>query len=218
MSAVPASRAAERRICIGLDLDNTIIDYRRLFVEVGASLRLVPADFRGDKTALRSAVRALSDGERLWTALQAEVYGARIMGARMMPGALAFIRRAVATGLPTFIVSHKTRRPAADPDGVDLHEAARAWLDHHGVIGPGALQSDNVFFEATRAEKIARIRALRCTTFIDDLVEMFEDEQFPEDVDKLLLAEDGAGAGAYRIISSWAEAETHLLTGLHYAH
>ena len=74
MTAVLAQRTRETGGCrIGLDLDNTIIDYRRLFAEVAFGLGLVGADFVGDKFLLRQAVRALPEGERRWTELQAEV-------------------------------------------------------------------------------------------------------------------------------------------------
>ena len=41
-----------------------------------------------------------------------------------------------------------------------------------------------------RAEKIARIKALGCTHFIDDLEEVFIDSDFPSDVERFLLSED----------------------------
>lgn len=217
MTAVLAQRTRETGGCrIGLDLDNTIIDYRRLFAEVAFGLGLVGADFVGDKFLLRQAVRALPEGERRWTELQAEVYGARIAGARVMPGALGFVRRAVALGIPLFIVSHKTHRPAADPDGVDLRDAATGWLQQNGFLAADALKRSQVFYETTRAEKIARIRALGCTVFVDDLIEVFEDADFPTETARLLLAEDGAAGGNYRVVASWREAEESVFSRLHH--
>lgn len=214
MTAAFAAGSGRMRGCrIGLDLDNTIIDYRQSFAEVAASLGLVAPGFAGDKGLLRQTVRAQPDGERRWTELQAEVYGARIGRARMMPGAIDFVRRAVASAVPVFIVSHKTRRPAADPNGVDLREAARGWLDHHGFLATDTLDPAQVFFEATRAEKIARIGVLGCTVFVDDLVEVFDDAAFPSEVDRLLLAEDGARSGDYRVVRSWSQIDSALLPG-----
>jgi hypothetical protein len=217
MMAALAERTRGPGDCrIGLDLDNTIIDYRHLFAEVAIGLGLVGADFVGDKFRLRQAVRALPEGERRWTELQAEVYGARIGGARMMRGALEFVRRAVALGVPVFIVSHKTRRPAADPNGVDLRDAALAWLHQNGFLAADALAPAQVFFEATRSEKTARIRSLGCTVFVDDLIEVFHDADFPTGVDRFLLAEDGAVAGDYQIVASWRQIEDSVLSRLHH--
>ena len=50
-----------------------------------------------------------------------------------------------------------------------------------------AIPKENVFFEATRTEKIARIKALDCTHFIDDLEEIFLDPEFPETTRQFLL-------------------------------
>ena len=213
MSELAAAIGRGRRPCIGLDLDNTIICYRRLFAEVAVLSGLVAPGFAGGKHELRTAIRALPDGERCWTRLQAEVYGERIMRARMMPGALDFVRRAVAASLPVVIVSHKTLRPAADPDGVDLREAARGWLEHNGFIAADALSADAVYFEATRADKIARIRALGCTLFVDDLIEVFEDPAFPREVERLLIAEDGAAAGDYQVVGSWRQVAEVVFAG-----
>lgn len=211
MSARMAAIGRDRTARIGLDLDNTIICYRQLFAEVAVLRGLIAPGFDGDKFALRRTIRALPDGERVWTELQAEVYGPRIMGARMMPGALGFVRRAVASSIPVVIVSHKTMRPAADPNGTDLRVAALGWLDHHGFVAADALRPDEIFFEATRADKIARIRALGCTVFVDDLVEVFEDTAFPSDVSRLLIAEDGVAAGDYDVVRSWRQVGEMLL-------
>jgi hypothetical protein len=213
MSARAVKARSDRPVCIGLDLDNTIISYRQLFAEAAITSGLIAPGFVGDKLSLRQAVRALPDGERRWTELQAEVYGTRIMAAPMMPGALDFVRRAVASSIPVAIVSHKTKRPASDPSGIDLRAAALAWLDHQGFIAENALRIEAIFFETTRAEKIARIRALDCTAFVDDLIEVFEDADFPPDVDRLLIAQDGADPGDYRIVRSWQQVEDVLLSG-----
>lgn len=214
MMAAPAAEIRRGRpVCIGIDLDNTIIDYRESFSEVAASLCLVPDGFSGDKAALRACVRALPDGEHRWIELQAEVYGARILTAREMPGALDFVRRAVAAAVPVFIVSHKTQYPAADPQGIDLRAAAREWLARHGFIADDALSPSSVFFEGTRADKVARIGALGCTAFIDDLVEVFDDVGFPPGLENFLLATSAAPTGAFHVVSSWYQIEAALLIG-----
>jgi hypothetical protein len=58
---------------IGIDFDNTLVLYDLVFKNCGIARGLLPADFHGDKNAVRAAIRALPDGERQWTALQAEV-------------------------------------------------------------------------------------------------------------------------------------------------
>jgi hypothetical protein len=177
---------------IGIDFDNTLIDYDRVFLKSARERGLVPRDFAGSKKAVRDAIRLLPDGELTWQRLQGHVYGAGIGGAAPFPGAHDFLRRCAAQGIETFIVSHKTRFGHFDPERVNLRAAACGWMRDHGFLEP--VPADHLYFEDDREKKIARIAALRCTHFIDDLEEIFTDPQFPAGVRRILLAESGAAA------------------------
>jgi hypothetical protein len=180
---------------IGIDFDNTLIDYDRVFLEAARERGLVSRDFVGPKRAVRDAIRLLPDGELTWQRLQGHVYGAGIGGAVPFPGARDFLRRCAREGVATFIVSHKTRFGHYDPARVDLREAARGWMSEQGFFRTGAgLPGDHVYFESDREHKLARIAALACTHFIDDLEEIFADPRFPAGVRRILLAESGAEA------------------------
>jgi hypothetical protein len=189
-----APEPAVNPLRIGIDFDNTLIDYDRVFVEAARELRLVPDDFNGSKRAVRDAIRLLPDGELTWQRLQGHVYGARIDRAIPFAGAREFLRRCARNGVSTFIVSHKTRYGHYDPARIDLREAARDWLTSQGFFNPerGGVTPDQVYFEDDRADKLARIAALGCTHFIDDLPEVFSDPQFPDGVRRILFAETGA--------------------------
>lgn len=198
-------------IRLGLDFDNTIVLYDDVFRDLGTEAGLLPAGFAGGKRAVRDHVRGLPDGERLWTALQAKVYGAGIARAVPSPGLQAFLARCRVGGIELFIVSHKTEFAAADPAGINLREAARSWIAAHGLTDPerGGIPPEKVFFEATRAEKIDRIRALACTHFVDDLNEVFQEPDFPAHVRAYLYAPTADGAAqpteAWHPVQSWME-------------
>jgi len=178
---------------IGIDFDNTLIDYDRVFLTAARELGLVAADFVGSKRAVRDAIRLLPDGELTWQRLQGHVYGVGIGGAVPFAGASAFLRRCALDGITTFIVSHKTRFGHYDPARVDLRAAARGWMTEQGFFRVGeGLPEDHVYFEDDRGRKLARIAALGCTHFIDDLEEVFADPDFPPGVRRILLAETGA--------------------------
>jgi len=197
---------SDRRI--GIDFDNTLVLYDLVFRNCGIERGLLPRDFRGDKDAVRSAIRARDGGERQWTALQAEVYGPRMAAAEMAPGARDALKGLRRAGWQISIVSHKTRFAAADPN-VDLRAAAWTWLETSGLLteAGGPVDRADVFFEATRTAKIARIRALGCVGFIDDLVEVFEEPDFPAEVAPYLLVLDPARSpqGRFEIVRSWTE-------------
>jgi hypothetical protein len=192
---------------IGIDFDNTLIDYDRVFLAAARERGLVPGDFDGAKRAVRDAIRLLPDGEPIWQRLQGYVYGAGIGGAVPFPGAREFVARCERKGVATFIVSHKTRFGHFDPARVDLRAAARGWLDARGFLQ--AIPADRLYFEDDREHKIARIAALGCTHFIDDLEEVFADPSFPAGVRRILIAESGAES-CETLCSDWQDVTTAI--------
>jgi hypothetical protein len=203
---------ANRRI--GIDFDNTLISYDEVFLGVARARGLLASDFTGNKQAVRDAIRLMPDGELAWQRLQGHVYGKGIGGATLPDGAMAFLRRCRAGGCKVFIVSHKTELGHHDPDRVNLRDAALAWMQAHEFFAEsgGALARTNVFFEATRADKIKRIAALGCTHFIDDLPEVLTDPAFPPGVARLLLANSGA-ASDIAMCTSWSDVAEAVFNG-----
>jgi hypothetical protein len=202
-----ASRTAPRRI--GLDFDNTIICYDALFVTLARRRGLIGPDVPANKRAVRDALRLLPEGERLWQLLQAEAYGPLIDKAEPSPGVETFLDCGTRCGATFFIVSHKSRYATQDAERChDLVAAAQGWLAARGIVGDaGPVRPADVFFEASRAEKVARITQLGCTAFIDDLEETFAEPSFPADTRAILI--DGGGLAGrmagIRICRSWAD-------------
>ncbi len=199
---------------VGLDLDNTLAGYDRLFALAAAESGYLSAAAAPGKQAVRAAVRALPDGERKWRRLQARVYGPRMVEAEVAPGAAAAVRRLQAAGAEVAIVSHKSRYAAEDAAGADLREAALGWLAAKGFFSTLGLRRDAVFFEDDRQGKLGRIGELGCTHFVDDLEEVLGDPAFPEGVERLLYAPVGAcAAGPWRRCASWTEVGDAILGG-----
>lgn len=173
----------QSRRCIGLDLDNTLADYRHLFTQLAREAGVVQtASSSVDREALRAAVRASQGGESLWQSLQAAAYGPRMATALLFPGVADFLSTAHRLGYRLFIVSHRTLFAAADKGTppTNLHETALAWLNRNGMIGEGALiRKEDVYFETSRPAKLARIASLTPEIFIDDLPEVLQDVDFP---------------------------------------
>ena len=174
---------------IGIDFDNTLAGYDHLFAEAARGRGWTDVPLDEGKQALRDALRAGPDGENNWRSLQAEVYGARMAEARLFDGVADFFGICRDRGVTVSIISHKTRYAAADPGGVDLHAASLDWMTAQGFFEEGGFGIDpgQVFFEASRADKLARIAALGCTHFIDDLEEVLLAPEFPKDVKRYLI-------------------------------
>ncbi len=180
---------------IGVDFDNTIVRYDELFHRIAVERRLIPASVPARKKEVRDYLRRHGQ-EREWTELQGEAYGPGMAEAQPFPGAIEFFSRAVRSGFPTYVISHKTRVPAVGP-AYDLHQSARDWLKAQGFFDPAriGLAPEHVFFGTTRREKLEIIREKGCTHFIDDLEETFREKEFPSGVVKILFGHDRCPEG-----------------------
>ena len=192
---------------IGVDFDNTIVCYDEVFGRIAVEQGLVPPEAATSKTAIRDHLRAAGAEDR-WTELQGVIYGPRMMDAPPFPGVFEFFSACRAAGLPVAIISHRTRFPYLG-ERHDLHAAARDFLARYGFHGEAGigLPADRVFFEETKEGKLARIAAIGCTTFIDDLPELLADPRFPAGVRRILFdprATQDAPAGVVSA-RSWAE-------------
>jgi len=199
---------------IGLDFDNTIIAYGDVFLAAAKERGLIADNFQGGKQSVRDAIRLLPDGELAWQRLQGHVYGRGIGGAAMYDGVEAFLRRCRSGRRPVAIVSHKTKYGHHDPSRVDLREAALDWMRRRGIIGDGefSIPPEQIFFEDTRHDKLARIAALGCTCFIDDLEEVLLDPGFPMGVTRILFSEHKASKPEppYVVCPTWRDIEAQV--------
>jgi len=172
---------------IGIDFDNTIACYDGVFHAAALERGLIPANLASDKNTVRDFLNSNGRADE-FTELQGYVYGARIELASPYPGFGEFVARARQADHGLFIVSHKTRHPILGPRH-DLHAAARGFLIERGLVGAGRGQIDpaDVFFELTKEAKVARIAALGCEAFIDDLPEIFASPDFPGTARRILF-------------------------------
>jgi hypothetical protein len=185
---------AWRLSMIGVDFDNTIVCYDALFHRVALESGLVPADLPVNKSEVRNHLRRIGR-EEVWTEMQGCVYGARMAEAAPYPGVLEFFQACRRAGIPTCIISHKTRHPFLGQPH-DLHQAALLWLEQQGFFDPAqiGLSRSQVFLELTKQAKIQRIAACRCTHFIDDLPELLSEPGFPQ-IERILFDPNGLYAG-----------------------
>jgi hypothetical protein len=202
---------------IGLDFDNTIVAYDQVFRSAAIGRGLIDDTVGAEKRAIRDRIRLLPDGELSWQRLQGYVYGTGIAQATMFDGVDSFLRRCGRERCPVVIVSHKTNFGHHDSARTNLRVAAVDWMTEHGFFGAEGygVSVENVYFEGTRSEKLARISALGCTHFIDDLAEVLEDPAFPERVTRILFSPDGTDdrALAYFVCRTWRDVEERVFGG-----
>jgi hypothetical protein len=206
---------------IGIDFDNTIAGYDRLFARLAVEYGLLERAPAGGKRAVRDAIRARDrNGDVSWQRLQAIAYGKHMVDAEMIAGVADFLAACRTRNVPIRIVSPKTRHAAYDPDRVDLRLAAINWMQGKGFFDAAGfgLTPAQVFFEATRHDKVERIRALGCTHFIDDLEEVFAEPGFPSEVRAILFDPTGTTlpqAGNCMPLGAWDEITEYVLGARH---
>jgi hypothetical protein len=206
--------APEKHLRIGIDLDNTLACYDRVFVALARERGLLaPGGTPPSRIELRQRLRR-EGREDLWTEMQGVAYGPRMAEVEPFAGVVDFVARCADLGAQVFIISHRTRYPyRGEPH--DLHAAARAWLERQGFIGhnDSAIAAADVFLELDRRRKLQRIATLRCTSFVDDLPEIFEDEDFPRSARPILFDPDGGWKGRVAIAraTSWNEIAALIL-------
>lgn len=161
---------------IGLDFDNTIVDYDSVFFSTAREQQLVPETIQPTKRAVRDYLRE-QDNEDAWTLLQGFVYGTRMKNATLFPNIPAFLNQCRHHHADVFIISHKTPHPYMGP-AYDLYASACEFIENKGLYELG-IPRERVFFEISKEKKIQRITDLQCDVFLDDLPEFLSMPQFP---------------------------------------
>ena len=190
---------------LGLDFDNTIINYNELFHKIAFEKNLIPADLPKEKNAVRNYLRE-NEIENEWTMIQGEVYGERIKEAIPFEGMLSALHVLKLEKIHITIISHKTRVPYIGAKN-NLHAAAISWMkinrffDQYGLN----IKKNQIFFEQTKEEKINRIIAKGCTHYVDDLPEILE--MIPNGINKILFSPNRSKQFSenWNVINSWKE-------------
>lgn len=199
---------------VGLDFDNTIVCYDRLFHRLACERGLIPATVPMSKQAVRDYLRSIGR-EDAWTEMQGIGYGPRIADAEPFPGVMSFLALAKDAGFRVVIVSHKTKHPYLG-EKHDLHAAAHTFLATHGFTRTcdTGLSPESVYLELTKHAKLDRIGSLGCDIFVDDLPEFLAEPSFPLKPRKVLFDPANAhpDAPGYSRAQSWADV-TRLVLG-----
>ncbi len=186
---------------IGLDFDNTIVNYTGVFYDVGRKLNYLPEGVGKSKSAVKQYLLSI-DKEDTWTELQGKVYGRHIEQATPYAGVIDFIDSAILKGHQVYIISHKTKYPYIG-EKVDFHEAALKWLNINGLINDSRLTLNQCFFNETKEDKLNKVKMLECDIFVDDLRSILDHELFPSLCKGILFSPDRRVESKHEQVSSW---------------
>ncbi len=172
---------------IGLDLDNTVIDYSRAYRTIAEKMGL-PEGFV-DRESIRPLLRRSEDDDMEWQSFQSILYTDGLAFAQPAAGLHDFLNLCETLNVGVFIVSHKTSQTPVQFGARDLRAPALEWLLEHGIV-PGYVQEEDVYFCSTRAEKVQTIATVGCDAFVDDLIEVLDHPDLPRDIIRFLYQLD----------------------------
>ena len=189
---------------IGIDLDNTIINYDKVFFSVAIKNKLVPKNISKNKISIKKYLFKKKLTKK-WKVLQSEVYGKNISEAIPYKGILKVINELVEKKINFKIVSHKTKNPYVGKK-LNLHKISKKWLKEKITkLCTKKLKKIEIYFETSQAAKIKRIKKLGCTHFIDDLQNILE--KLPTNMTKILFLPNTKikKQKNFLVINSWDE-------------
>ena len=203
---------------IGVDLDNTLVNYDSAFLAAADYLQIrLPLSVRL-KSQIQEFVRSQPGGEIVWQRLQGLAYGRTVpRHAKLYPGVKRFLWRCRELGHSVVIVSHKTKYGHQDLEKVPLREVASAFLIANGIIGDQDRLVDNVTYHNTYEEKISFIKKHEFDWFVDDLIEVISDLSGMDGLNRILFSpteyqkmEDFDGDEATRWCSDWQQIDAFV--------
>lgn len=154
---------------IGIDLDNTILDYSDAFSLAARNLKGLENIESLGKTEVKSLV-IRSHGEEAWTALQGHVYSSVPLGVKVFEGFEPLLNSLNASGHTVSYMSHKSEKPISGPS-VNLREPVTNFLYSKKLLGQTMRGLSLHYFE-TKQEKIEAVNVEYFDYFIDDLLEI----------------------------------------------
>ena len=93
---------------IGIDLDNTIINYAEVLKSVAQSLNIIDKSWSGSKEELKLFLKTKEHGRYLWERVQGLAYGKFIFEASLFPGVFRFLWLCKKRQIEVHVISHKT--------------------------------------------------------------------------------------------------------------
>tara|TARA_Y100000591_G_scaffold325094_1_gene345524 strand:+ start:1554 stop:3071 length:1518 start_codon:yes stop_codon:yes gene_type:complete len=145
---------------IGIDLDNTIINYENSYSHF----------FKSSKKINKQEIKKILFNKKKvdkWQSLQSKIYSKGLKYASCYDGVLNFLQFLNNQKIKFFIISHKSIKPYTN-EKINLRKYAKKWIDKN-IRKKIKISEENIFFEDTNSKKLNRIKSLKLDYFIDDL-------------------------------------------------
>ena len=167
------------QIKIGIDLDNTIINYENSFEKYLQEKKIYFKKINKRKIKL---ITNNNSKIKNWTEAQEEIYGHYITYAKLYKTFNEFEKFALKNKIKLYIISHKTKYSQFSKK-YNLRSESDRWLKENIIKN-----KYKIFYVNTINEKVRKIAKIKPDYFIDDLIEIFDNKNFPKKVKKILFS------------------------------
>jgi len=167
---------------IGVDLDNTIIDYSLAYEVIGRQFEFETVLL--DRESIRTYLQLQGDGIE-WQRFQSLLYTEGLINAQPANGVREFFELCRLLQIEVSIVSHKTIQTPIFFGARNLRQPAIEWLEEHLLVS-NLVDSDHLHFCSTQLEKVYTINELGCELFVDDLLEVLVNPELSSEICRVL--------------------------------
>ena len=173
---------------IGIDLDNTIINYDKTFLNIALKKKIISENKIISKEKLKQKIIKKKSIEQ-WKAIQGIAYGKNIYHSDIMKFFHDFIILSKIRKIKIYIISHKTKYGHYDKKKIQLRKKATQFLISKKIINSdiSPILKSNIYFCDTLDQKISKIKELECDFFIDDLYKVINNKNFPKQTTPILF-------------------------------
>ena len=164
---------------IGIDLDNTIINYENSFKRY-----LKANKIKFNKTDKFKVKELIKKNKKIvsWTKTQEEIYGKYIIYAKKFKFYNLFENFALRNKFKLYIISHKTHYSEYSQK-YDLHKVSNLWLKKNLKV-----KNYNIFFLNSIKAKLNKIKDINPNFYIDDLDKILKSKKLPKKIKKIYFS------------------------------
>jgi hypothetical protein len=172
---------------VGLDLDNTLIDYTQAYFKIAEIFGITLVDL--NKDSIKQHLTDYKNNDVEWQRFQSILYTKGLDYAELAPGLLNFLKFCKTKRVKVSVVSHKTLTTSKKFGNLNLRTPALKWLKEQQLI-PTLISLEDIFFCPSKSLKIEKINQLKCDIFVDDLEEVLNDSNLNFDVKKVQFSNE----------------------------
>lgn len=173
---------------IGIDLDNTIINYDYSVKKL--SNKKYSYKSSNKKSVKKYIIKNYS--EKKWMEFQGTLYGEYLKNSRIYDGFKSFIIRCKLHRTEIYIISHKSKYGHYDRNKINLRKTAKNFLIKEGIASKEnkffCIRQENIYFLNNQFEKIKKINSIGLDIFIDDLDEVLANKKINKNIRKILYS------------------------------